>query len=196
MKRNKTVDEFLASNQHWHAELEHLRNLILQTEMTETIKWGFPVYTISGKNVVGLGSFKAYVGIWFYQGVFLQDKAGKLINAQEGKTKAMRQWRFQSADEIEDQLVLDYLQEAIDNQKAGKEVKPDRKKDMPMASELTSALDANASLADAWQALTPGKRREYAEYIFEAKRETTRISRLEKVTPMILAGQGLNDKYK
>ena len=44
--------------------------------------------------------------------------------------------------------------------------------------------------------LTPGKQREYAEYIQTAKQDATKQTRLEKITPMILKGVGLNDKYK
>jgi len=69
--------------------------------MTETIKWSAPVYTFEGKNLVGLGAFKSYVGLWFFQGSLLNDKKKKLINAQEGKIKALRQWRFNSVKEIE-----------------------------------------------------------------------------------------------
>ena len=61
----------------------------METELLETIKWGVPVYTLNDKNVLGMGAFKSYVGIWFFQGAFLDDPQKKLINAQEGKTKAL-----------------------------------------------------------------------------------------------------------
>jgi uncharacterized protein YdeI (YjbR/CyaY-like superfamily) len=44
--------------------------------------------------------------------------------------------------------------------------------------------------------MTPGKQREYCEYISEAKRDATKLKRLEKIIPMIIEGVGLNDKYK
>ncbi len=69
--------------------------------MKETIKWGAPVYTLDYKNIVGLGAFKSYVGLWFFQGALLNDEKKKLINAQEDKTKALRQWRFNSVKKIE-----------------------------------------------------------------------------------------------
>ena len=67
---------------------------MLSSEMEETVKWGMPVYMVDGEIVTGLGSFKSYAGIWFYQGALLKDKHKKLINAQENKTNAMRQMRF------------------------------------------------------------------------------------------------------
>ena len=153
-------------------------------------------YTVNGKNVVGMGAFKSYVGIWFFQGVFLQDKQQKLVNAQEGKTKAMRQWRFTALEEIDEQLLRQYIEEAIQNQKEGKEVKPERTKEVLIPAELSSALENQAELASCFGQLTPGKQREYAGYIHEAKRADTKVKRLEKIIPMILAGKGLNDRYK
>lgn len=73
-----------------------------------------PIYTLDTMNVVGMGAFKSYFGLWFFNGATLSDEHGVLINAQEGKTKSLRQWRFTSADELDDQRILAYLEEAID----------------------------------------------------------------------------------
>lgn len=196
MKRNKTVDEFIDSNEMWNKELVLLRKILQSTGMEETIKWGFPVYTFEGKNIVGLGSFKSYVGLWFYQGVFLKDKHKKLQNAQEGKTKAMRQWRFSNAKEIDKKLVLEYLAEAIENQKQGKEVKVERNKPINIPSKLEAAFKEDKILKKQFDALSLGKRRDFAEYIDAAKREATKDKRLLKIIPMIKELKGLNDQYK
>lgn len=196
MKAYKTVDEYILNAQFGREILIVLREIFRSTELTETVKWGGPVYTISDKNVIGLGSFKSYAGMWFYQGVFLKDEAGVLINAQEGTTKALRQWRFTSVDEIDDKLVLQYVGEAIQNAKEGKELKPDRDKKLEIPDELQTAFDNDKNLAAAFQAFTPGCQREFAGYVAEAKRTETRESRVQKIIPMILEKRGLNDKYK
>ena len=107
----------------------------------------------------------------------------------------MRQLRFQSEEEIDDSMVMQLLLEAIENQKQGKEIKPEKKK-LEIPDELKEALSNSSELSEAFDSLTPGKQKEYAEYISEAKREETRLKRLEKITPMILSGVGLNDQYK
>ena len=196
MKRFKTVDDYIASNTQWQDALEKLREIMLSMEMDETVKWGSPVYTINGKNVVGLAAFKNYVGIWFYQGVFLKDEKKKLINAQEGKTKALRQWRFNTIEEIDEDLIKTYVFEAIENQKQGKEIKPSRGKKLLIPPELKNALTENEALQLQFNELSLSCKREYAEYISEAKREETKIRRLEKIIPMIMEKTGLNDKYK
>ena len=196
MKRFKTVENYISGNDQWREALIKLRTIILSTNLKETVKWGVPVYTFDGKNIVGIAAFKSYVGLWFYQGTFLKDKKKKLINAQEGKTKALRQWRFNSLEEIDDELVKAYILEAIENQKQGKEIKPARNKTLVIPTELQNSLDQNEALQKRFADLSLSCKREYAEYIAEAKREGTKIRRLEKIIPMIMNRVGLNDKYK
>ncbi|MBW1295149.1 YdeI/OmpD-associated family protein [Aquimarina litoralis] len=197
MQNNKSVEEFISKKPDWKESLELLRSIMTSTEMEETIKWGVPTYTIKGKNVVGLSAFKSYVGIWFHQGVFLKDPYNKLMNAQEGKTKGLRQWRFNTFEEIDKEQILEYVLEAIQNQKEGKEITIERSsKDIEIPERLKVALEQNNDLKTCFHKLTPFKQKEYMEYIVTAKRDATKDSRLNKIIPMILQGIGLNDKYR
>jgi len=166
--------------------------------LVETVKWGIPVYRFDGKNIVGFAGFKNYVGLWFYQGVFLEDSQSVLLNAQEGVTKAMRQWRFSSIEEVKENenLILQYFNEAILNQQNGRELLPKKKGRLVLAEELVNALAQNSKLKNAFEVFTESKRREFSDYIFEAKRDSTKLSRIEKIRPMIMKGEGLNDRYK
>jgi uncharacterized protein YdeI (YjbR/CyaY-like superfamily) len=198
MKKILSVEEYIETNFHFEAALTVLRAIINTTELNEVIKWSAPVYTLNGKNVIGLGAFKNHFGIWFFNGIFLQDKQQLLVNAQEGKTKALRQMRFESIEDINRDVVLSYLKEAIENEKQGKKIKPvhSTKKALVIPKELKNLMDSTSALRLAFKKLTPGRQREYCEYIKEAKREATKHSRVEKIAPMIVAGIGLNDKYK
>jgi uncharacterized protein YdeI (YjbR/CyaY-like superfamily) len=196
MKKVSSVEEYIEVNSHFSDALTLLRDLINSTQLDESLKWSAPVYSLNGKNVVGLGAFKQHFGIWFFNGVFLKDEQQLLVNAQE-KTKALRQMRFESIEDIDKAAVLAYVKEAIENQKLGKELKPERKgKTVVIPKELSTVLKANGELNTSFKALTPGKQREYCEYIESAKREATKQTRLDKITPMILKGVGLHDKYK
>ncbi|KGO90707.1 YdeI/OmpD-associated family protein [Flavobacterium suncheonense] len=181
----------------WEEELGILKSIIDKTELEEMTKWGGPVYTINKKNVVGVGGFKSYVGIWFFNGVFLKDDKKVLVNANEGVTKALRQWRFESKEEIlkNEKAILQYINEAIANEKAGLAIKPEKKEEI--VSELWNAeLKADKALKSAFEAFTPYKQREFLEHIESAKQEKTKLSRIEKIKPMVLEGKGLNDKYR
>ncbi|EMQ94784.1 DUF1801 domain-containing protein [Xanthomarina gelatinilytica] len=196
MKKVSSVEEYIEENSHFGEALSLLRDLINTTELEETLKWNAPVYTLNGKNVVGFGAFKNHFGIWFFNGVFLKDQNNLLEQAQE-KTKGLRQMRFESIDDVDKHAVLAYVTEAIENQKLGKEIKPEKMgKTIVIPKELQIALETNKNFQAAFKALTPGKQREYCEHIASAKQEKTKMSRLEKIKPMILKGMGLFDKYK
>lgn len=197
MKKVHSVEEYIESNSHYGEALVVLRDIITKTELEETLKWSAPVYTLNGKNVIGLGAFKNHFGIWFFNGVFLKDEHNLLVNAQENKTKALRQMRFKSIEDIDKNLILAYVKEAIENQKLGKEIKPTRNtKAIEIPDELNQVLKSQSDVNEAFNALTPGKQREYCAHIADAKREATKLSRIEKIIPMILNGVGLHDKYK
>jgi uncharacterized protein YdeI (YjbR/CyaY-like superfamily) len=112
----------------WPNELELLKSIVAKTELAETTKWGGTVYVLNGKNVLGVGGFKNYFALWFFNGAFLKDEKKRLVNAQEGITKSLRQWRFSSKEEIDEAEILMYIQEAIENEKQGKISKPEKNK--------------------------------------------------------------------
>lgn len=180
----------------WQEEIHILQSIIEKTGLESAIKWGGKVYTHQGKNVVSAGGFKNHFCLWFYNGVFLSDPYQKLINAQEGKTKALRQWRFHSAEEIEEEKILEYIREAIKNEEIGKVWKPEKAVEFTIPDFFQKKLNDAKELNESFSALTPFKQKEYIEYLESAKREATQLARLDKIIPMILQGIGLNDKYR
>jgi uncharacterized protein YdeI (YjbR/CyaY-like superfamily) len=179
----------------WAEELSLLRAIIQKTELVATKKWGGEIYTINHKNVVGIGGFKSYFGLWFMNGVFLKDEANVLVSANEGVTRGLRQWRFTSATEINEKLLLEYLLEAIANEKAGLAIKPVKKEAMH-CDFFAAQLEQDEELSNAFLQFAPYKQKEFWEYMATAKQEKTKFSRLEKIKPLIMEQRGLNDKYK
>ena len=196
MTSKKTVDNYIETAKQWQAELKTLRKIILTTNLEETVKWGMPYYCLSGKNIVGMVSFKSYFGLWFTQGAFLKDEAGVLLNAKEGKTRGLRQWRMNSKNEINSKLIKSYVMEAIEITKAGKVIKPVRNKAFQVPSELELEMDNNPALKASFDNLSQFQKREYSDHINSAKQDETKARRLVKIIPMILSGAGLNDKYR
>ncbi len=196
MKRFKTVNDYIANREHWQDEIKRLREILLSTELTEDVKWGGPCYTYNGQNVVGIGGFKSYFGLWFHQGVLLEDKQKILINAQEGTTKALRQWRMNAAKDIKPATIKAYVREAISLVKEGKKIGPQKNKPIVIPPELKNALAKNAKARKGFDALRLGLQREYTDHVASAKREETKKKRLEKILPLIAAGKGLHDKYR
>lgn len=195
MKGISSVDEYIENAVKWQKGLRKLRRVLLASGLDETIKWGAPCYTRGGKNVVGLAAFKSYFGLWFHQGAMLPDPEHVLINAQAGKTKAMRQWRF-TTEATDSKLVASYLRAAIEIQDRGELIAPERGRPVDIPLELRRALKADPGAKSAFDKLTLGKRREFAEHVAEAKRADTKARRIEKILPMIRSGVGLQDKYR
>lgn len=186
----------MQSNEQWAKELALVASILSKAPLDKSIKWGAEVFTYGGKNVVSYGGFKNYFTIWFYNGVFLKDKYRVLVNAQEGKTKSLRQWRFTSIKEVNEKKILEYVSEAIEVEKKGLKIKPEKFKPADTPLLLTEAFKKDKSLKAAFDKLTPGKQKEYIVHLNEAKQEATKQSRLQKIIPMIKQGKGLNDKYK
>ncbi len=107
----------------------------------------------------------------------------------------MRQWRFTSKDEVNEKEVLEYILESIENEKQGKIIKPSKKETI-VSELLEKEMSQNKVLAEAFQKFSPYKQYEFLEYIETAKQQKTKLSRIEKVIPMILGNIGLNDKYR
>jgi uncharacterized protein YdeI (YjbR/CyaY-like superfamily) len=196
MLRHRSVDAYIDTAEHWQLELKALRRLLLSTGLSETVKWGGPCYTFNGKNVVGLTAFKAYFGLWFFQGALLKDAEQVLVNAQEGRTKAQRQWRMHAAKDIRPALIKRYVKEAIMHATIGRELKRERGKPIALPDELKAALTASRKAGKSFARLRPGLQREYADYVSAAKRGDTKQKRIEKILPMIASGTGLNHKYR
>ncbi|WP_286770961.1 DUF1801 domain-containing protein [Sphingobacterium sp. 40-24] len=194
--KDKQGPNWYQSRGNWQEAEELMQEIIQQTSLKKEFKWGSYIYTHKGKNVIGWGGFKNFFSLWFYNGVFLTDRDKHLISASEGKTKALRQWRFEDVKDMNAEKIAAYIQESIQTINEGKELKPTKSPMKAPAGLLLEALQTDPTFAESFQALTPGKQKEYIEYIDEAKQEKTKQSRIEKIKPLVLAKKGLNDKYK
>jgi len=196
MYKPANVDDYIDHHEKYTSILEYLRSLLMDTELSETLKWNMPTYTIKGKNVITLCAFKNHAGLWFHQGSFLSDPYKVLSNVQEGKTMGMRHWRWDKVEDIEGEKVSQYIYEAIENELQGKRIKVKRKPvEYEMHPLFAKALKENKA-EGAFLEFSKSKQRDFAEYITSAKRDATKESRLVKIIPMILRGEGLNDRYQ
>jgi uncharacterized protein YdeI (YjbR/CyaY-like superfamily) len=193
-KMNPKVDLYLNKAKRWHQEMEKLRMIILDCQLTEELKWGKPCYTFQKSNIVLIVGFKEYCGLIFCKGALLNDADGILI--QPGKnTQAGRQIRFTNVPEIVEMkpILKAYIYEAIEAEKAGLEVNFKAINELIYPEEFQKKLDKNPGLKAAFKALTPGRQRAYNLYFSAPKQSKTRESRVKKCMPQILNGKGLND---
>ena len=191
---NPKVDFFFTKAKKWQEEYEKLRTIVLDCGLTEELKWGVPCYTFQDSNVVLIHGFKEYCALLFHKGVLLKDTEDILIQQTEN-VQAARQIRFTSLQQIEEMeaTLKAYIHEAVEVQKAGLEVPMKKTADFDMPEEFQNALDEDPELKEAFESLTPGRQRGYLLYFSGARQSKTRVSRIEKYTPHILSGKGLND---
>ena len=178
----------------WRGELEMLRQIVLETGLTEEIKWGAPVYTHKGKNIVSVGALKESANIGFFKGVLLTDK--HKILQQQGNLQSDRIIKFTNVKDIEKvkDVLKEYVLEAIEIEESGKKVEF-KKNPEPIPNELLEAFEQDPAFKKAFYALTAGRQRGYIIHFSQPKQSQTRIGRIEKYKEQIFNGIGLNDKY-
>ncbi len=190
---NPKVDEYISHAVKWEAEMEALRTIVLDCELTEELKWGVPVYTIQGKNIVGINGFKNYCVLAFFKGALLSDEYGILI--QPGTVQEGRYIPFTNVKAIaEIELTIKaYIYEAIEVGKAGLKVELKKVSEYAVPDEFQDKLDSIPALKKAFEALTPGRQRGYIYHFSQPKTSKTREARVEKYMPHIMDGKGIDD---
>lgn len=192
---NPKVDGYLRKAKKWQKEMEKLRLIILDCQLTEELKWGKPCYTFQKTNIVLIVGFKEYCALIFCKGALLNDAHDLLIKPGEN-TQAQRQIRFTNLREIvqTEPILKNYIFQAIEAEKAGLQVNYKKHTELIFPEEFQNKLDEIPALNTAFQALTPGRQRAYHLYFSAAKQSKTRASRVEKWMPQILQGKGMDDR--
>ena len=191
---NPEVDWYFEKATKWQAEIIKLRQILLDGELAEELKWGVPCYTLNGANIVLIHAFKEYCAILFFKGALLKDPENILIQQTEN-VQAARQIRFTSIELVLklQPTVQAYVQEAIQIEKSGLKVELKPTREFVIPDEFQKALNESSGLKEAFEALTPGRQRGYILYFSAAKQSKTRESRIEKCIPKIFDGMGLDD---
>lgn len=189
---NPKVDWYFAKAKKWQQEIETLRTIILDCELTEELKWGCPCYTFQKSNIVLIHVFKEYCALLLFKGALLKDAKGILIQ-QTPNVQAARQIRFTHVGEIikMKKILKAYIYEAVEVEEAGLKVKLKKTSDFSIPEEFQMKLDDVSDLKTAFDALTPGRQRAYLFYFSQPKQSKTRASRVEKCLQKILEGKGL-----
>jgi uncharacterized protein YdeI (YjbR/CyaY-like superfamily) len=195
MPSNPKVAQYVEGMRAWRAELEALRPVLLRSGLDEEFKWYKPCYTHAGANVVIFQPFRELCALLFFKGALLQDPDGALKEQGQNTRSALR-LEFRSVADVTatKRTIAALVQDAIRVERAGLSV-PDRAPtdEGPYPEELVMLLDAEPVLRDAWNRLTPGRRRGWLLHFNGAKQSKTRVARIERATPRILEGFGMHE---
>ena len=179
----------------WREELILLREIVLQSGLTEEIKWGVPVYTLHGKNVLSVNALKDSANIGFFKGALLSDTHQLL--QQQGTMQSDRLIKFRSTEEILPlrEVLASYIREAIRIEESGAKVVFVQNPE-PIPDELRQAFEEDPELEQAFKTLSPGKQRGYIIHFSKPKQSQTRIARIQQWRAAIMRGEGMQDGYK
>ncbi|TXC82113.1 YdeI/OmpD-associated family protein [Luteibaculum oceani] len=177
----------------WRKEILLLREIIQQTELEESIKWGVPCYILKDKNVLNISALKSAACIGFFKGALIESQS-TLLEAPGENSQAVRLIKFTSTKEIKDNAkeILRLINLAIAIEKEGKKV-DFKKESEPIPEELMQAFENNPAFKTAFYKLTPGRQRGYLLHFNQAKQAATRVKRIERYTVKILDGLGFHD---
>ena len=174
----------------WIHGLNHLRWILLDTGLKETVKWAHPCYTHAGRNIAILTAFRCDYRLSFMNPRPLNDSEG-VLERQGPNSLTPSMMRFSTAEQVSklEPIIRSYLKQLMDHAEVG--ARPPRvEREIDMPHELIEALDADPELAEAFQALTPGRQRSYLFNLSQAKQSATRVGRIEKFRKGIIAGKG------
>lgn len=178
------------SIQPWIDGLKALRRICLDVGLQETVKWAHPCYMHAGRNIAIFGAFRDDFRLSFMNPGLLVDSEG-VLEPQGPNSGTPGMIRFTANAQVDEKapVIRAYLRQLMAHAEAGtKPPKVEREIDMP--DELIDALDADAELAEAFHALTPGRQKSYFFALNQAKQSATRVTRIEKFRSKIIAGKG------
>lgn len=197
-KKDPRIDAYIAQAAPFARPiLLHLRGLVHRAcpEAEEAMKWSSPFFLYNGKILCFTAAFKAHLAFGFW------GPAMKKVLAADGKEKDGRGLlgRITSLEDLPaDKILIRYIRTARKFHDAGLSVqpKPKPKPALPVPADLADALKRSKKAAAAWADFSPGCRREYIEWITEAKRPETRESRLLTTIGWVAEGKSRNWKYQ
>jgi uncharacterized protein YdeI (YjbR/CyaY-like superfamily) len=201
-QKDVRIDEYIAGSAPFaQPVLNHLRKLIHEAcpDVAEKIKWSFPHFDYKGV-FCSMAAFKEHCAFNFWKANLIPDPHNLL---KENSMRAMGQFgRIKSLKDLPDDLIiLQYLKEAMKLNETGikstwRKSTEQEKKELAIPDELIAALKKNKKAKETFDRFTYSHRKEYVEWIREAKTEATRIKRVETSVEWLSEGKTRNWKYQ
>lgn len=178
----------------WTPILVGLRGLLQSAGLVEKMKWGSPTYTLDGKNVAMIVSLRDHCALQFFKGAGLADPDA-LLTSPGPNSQYVRMLEFHSVAEFDTRraAAAAFIAQAMELERSGVKIAPAATAEA-MPDELAARLAEDSALAQAYEALTPGRRRSHVIHISGAKQSETRARRVDRCAEDILAGRGFNER--
>ncbi|HMU13353.1 MAG TPA: DUF1801 domain-containing protein [Flavobacteriales bacterium] len=194
------INLFIAEQAEWQRKpLARLRQLIHTADpnVEETWKWNCPHFDHAG-IMIGLNAFKEHIAVWFHKGALIKDPKKLFEPLAKGEEKGMRTYKLHEGDAINEAAFTDLVKQAVAlNEKGTKltDAKPARKA-LETPEDLEQVLHKDPTAWANWESFSTSHKREYIEWVTDAKQEETRKRRIAQALEKIREGESQNEKYK
>jgi uncharacterized protein YdeI (YjbR/CyaY-like superfamily) len=194
-KRDPRVDAYITKSPDFAKPiLTHIRDLVHAAcpPVEETLKWSVPAFMYKG-NLCGMAAFKRHCMFGFWKGSLIVDGTGQPVGVGMGQLKVAR-----VEDLPPDKALTGYIKQAMKLNEEGVKTPragPKEKKPLAMPASLKKALAKNRKAMAAFEAFSPSHKREYLEWITEAKTDETRDRRIDRAIEWMAEGKPRNWKY-
>lgn len=200
-KNDKRIDGYIANSQQFAQPiLRHIRKLVHTScpDVEETIKWGFPHFDYRGEMMCSMAAFKQHCAFGFWKASLMKDK-NLILNAR-AETAMGHVGKIMSMGDLpSDKTMITYIKEAAKLNADGIKIKKTpvskSKKELIIPAYFLSILKKNKKAFAVFNAFSYSNKKEYVEWITEAKTEETRFSRIETAIEWISENKVRNWKY-
>lgn len=196
------IDEYILKSADFAKPiLKHLRQVVHNAcpDVKETMKWSFPHFEYAGSILCSMASFKQHCAFGFWLGSLMSDPK-KIMSAVGEKTAMGHFGQIKDVSDLpSDQVLIKYIKEAMTLNKKGvkaRKEKPIQTKEIEIPSYFQEALKNNKKAFEAFNKFSPSHRKEYLEWITEAKTEATRDKRVARTLEWLTEGKPRHWKYK
>ncbi|MEO6328761.1 MAG: YdeI/OmpD-associated family protein [Ginsengibacter sp.] len=199
-KKDQRIDDYISKSAEFAKPiLNHIRQLVHTAcpEVEEKIKWSFANFDYKGP-FCSMAAFKEHCAFGFWKAAIMKDGEKLKANQEDamghlGKIKSL-------ADLPPDKILIRYIKEAVRLNDEGIKLPPRKKdtekKELIIPGYFTKALIKNKNAYKTFEAFSPSHKKEYVQWITEAKTEETRNRRIAKAIEQIAESKGLNWKYQ
>jgi hypothetical protein len=200
MAPQEQINLYIAEQPEWQRRLlVRLRQLIHATDdqIEETWRWNSPHFDRDG-IMIGLHGFKTCVSVWFHKGALLKDTHGLFKLTEKDEERGIRKYKISEGETINEKAFADLVKQAVKLNLAGTKLgdaKPARKA-LVLPAELETCLKKDEQALANWEAFNYSHKKEYVEWISDAKQDETRKRRVAQALEMIREGQGKEDKHR
>jgi uncharacterized protein YdeI (YjbR/CyaY-like superfamily) len=199
-KKDKRIDAYILKSADFALPiLNHLRELvhIACPEVEETMKWSFPHFDYKGEMMCSMAGFKQHCVFGFWKASLMKDK--KLIENAKGETAMGHFGRITSLKDLPaDATIIRFIKEAKKLNDDGIKIekkKPVTARDLVVPDYFLKALKKNSIAFKSFQGFSPSNKKEYIQWITDAKTEDTRAKRLKQAVEWMAEGKPRNWKY-